>query len=396
MMTTVKGKEEFMTKGLDDVPSSMAWRHPLRARMGSSPNCTLKLLNSFKWRKTVFEMVTSMGIRHAKAPNPSRWQGLKLITFKLEGTDNYKVWFAVVQLALHTRNKSRFINGCMSQNLYKGQVFSKIAKDVCDELEETYNKQDGYVIFNLHNKIHTLTQSEMSLSEYYHECNALWRPFDFLVDLHGCTCKGAPKLKKHAQLLRNSNVTSKNVKSGPSAFATMSSNNDLTFNRNNTGYPPGFKRGNMTQNNVNNVSSCDNKTDHSKSNTRTRISDQYQRLMSLLSGTCDASKGSASVATSQHITFCDKILFDFIDVKHLNLTLSHPNRTIAQDSTQRFLMGTGSERGVSVSSPKSCEPNDDGGDIAVNDGTSRNKDTAESVLNADNADTFGSTLVGRT
>ncbi|GJS79410.1 hypothetical protein Tco_0729291 [Tanacetum coccineum] len=49
--------------------------------MGSSPNCTLKPSNSFEWRKIVFEMVTSMGIRLAKAPNPSRlsktWQSLK-------------------------------------------------------------------------------------------------------------------------------------------------------------------------------------------------------------------------------------------------------------------------------------------------------------------------------
>ncbi|GKA71273.1 hypothetical protein Tco_0777412 [Tanacetum coccineum] len=35
--------------------------------MGSSPNCTLKPSNRFEWRKTVFETVTSMGIRHAKA-----------------------------------------------------------------------------------------------------------------------------------------------------------------------------------------------------------------------------------------------------------------------------------------------------------------------------------------
>ncbi|GKA68392.1 hypothetical protein Tco_0768309 [Tanacetum coccineum] len=34
--------------------------------------CNLKPLNSFEWRKTVFEMITSMGIRHAKAPNPLR------------------------------------------------------------------------------------------------------------------------------------------------------------------------------------------------------------------------------------------------------------------------------------------------------------------------------------
>ncbi|GKB91178.1 hypothetical protein Tco_0963450 [Tanacetum coccineum] len=43
--------------------------------------CNLKPSNSFEWRKTVFEMITSIGIRHAKAPNPSRlsktWKSLK-------------------------------------------------------------------------------------------------------------------------------------------------------------------------------------------------------------------------------------------------------------------------------------------------------------------------------
>ncbi|GKD03628.1 hypothetical protein Tco_1178602 [Tanacetum coccineum] len=65
----------------DGVPSSPARRPPFRARMGSSPNCTLKPSNNFEWRKAVFEMVASMGICHAKAPNPSRlsktWQSLK-------------------------------------------------------------------------------------------------------------------------------------------------------------------------------------------------------------------------------------------------------------------------------------------------------------------------------
>ncbi|GKC92757.1 hypothetical protein Tco_1158199 [Tanacetum coccineum] len=60
------------TKRLDDVPSPLAQRPPIRARMGSSPNCTLKPSNSFEWHKTIFEIFTSMGIHHAKALNPSR------------------------------------------------------------------------------------------------------------------------------------------------------------------------------------------------------------------------------------------------------------------------------------------------------------------------------------
>ncbi|GJV94144.1 hypothetical protein Tco_1541957 [Tanacetum coccineum] len=135
-----------------------------------------------------------------------------------------------VEKPLHTRNKLGFINGktvrnendallqdqwdrrnsvllswllgCISQELYKLQIFSKNAKKVWDELEETYNKEDGSVIFNMHYKIHSYTQSCSPLSEYYRNLNALWRQFDALVNLPNCTCAGAEALKKHNQLLR--------------------------------------------------------------------------------------------------------------------------------------------------------------------------------------------------
>ncbi|GJU34759.1 putative RNA-directed DNA polymerase [Tanacetum coccineum] len=346
--------------------------------------------------------------------------GSQLVTFKLEGTENYKVWSAAVQLALHTRNKIGFITGkcvrnenegplqqqwdrcnavvlswllgCVSPELYKGQVFCKNSKNVWDELKETYDKQDGSVIYNLHHKIYTLTQSGMSLSEYYHECNSLWRQFDSLVDLPACVCEGSDKLKKHAQLLRlmqflmglddvygsvrsmiltsdpipdvksafatlsrdeshrNSNMVSNTSKSGPTAFAARSGSNNWNSNRSNNntgnnnwisnrntsnvgstsnsnnrrfgrvsnlvckhcnmtghtiercfelvGYPPGFKKNVNNQNNSNNVSKGDDKFDHNKSASHTLTNDQYQRLMVLLSGTGDTSKGFASVAVS--------------------------------------------------------------------------------------------------
>ena len=56
-----------------------------------------------------------------------------------------------------------------------------------------------------------------------------------------------------------------------------------------------LKKGNNTnQNNANNV--FENRTDTSKNTTHTLTSDQYQRLMALLSGTGDTSKAHASVA----------------------------------------------------------------------------------------------------
>ncbi|GKG40315.1 hypothetical protein Tco_0467092, partial [Tanacetum coccineum] len=78
----------------------------------------------------------------------------------------------------------------------------------------------------------------MSLSEYYHECNALWRQIDALIDLPNCTYAGAPKVKDHDQLLRSAFATlsrdesyrhsgssSKSVKTGPTTFASSNGSN---------------------------------------------------------------------------------------------------------------------------------------------------------------------------
>ncbi|GJY86631.1 hypothetical protein Tco_0500657 [Tanacetum coccineum] len=302
-------------------------------------------------------------------------------------------------LALHTRNKSEFITGacvrnpnnvqlqdqwdrcnvvvlswllgCVSYDLYKGQVFSKIDKDVWDELEETYNKQDR------------LMQFLMGLDDVFSSVRSLIGTTDPIHDV-----KSAFATLSRDESHKNSHVASKSVNARPSGFAA--------------------------------------------------------------SGTCDTSKGSASVAgwtinygAIQHITFCDKLLFDLIDATHLNLTVAHLNGTDdqlsrvnkvivnfyesickIQDFTQKFSIWTGSERGeyifekngindlnffdnVSDSSLKSCEPNDDEGDIVVDgnetttkktstekpnvsivDGAARNKKTAEFVPNTD---TSGST-----
>ncbi|GKC25452.1 ribonuclease H-like domain-containing protein [Tanacetum coccineum] len=215
--------------------------------------------------------------------------GSQLITFKLEGTENYKVWSAAVELALHTRNKIGFINGkcvrdvnkgplqdqwdkcnvvvlswllgCVSQNLYKGQVFSKNSKDVWDELKETYNKQDGSPLPDVKSAFATLARDESH---------------------------------------RNSHSSSKTTKAGPTAFADRPSNNN-NWNPTRTvcnhcnmsghtiercfelvGYPTGFKRNNNGQTSSNNADH-NNNIDHNKSAPHTLTSDQNQR--SLLSDT---------------------------------------------------------------------------------------------------------------
>ncbi|GJW63747.1 ribonuclease H-like domain-containing protein [Tanacetum coccineum] len=90
----------------------------------------------------------------------------------------------------------------LSPDLYLGQVYSQIASEVWDELQETYDKMDKSVIFNVINKIHALKQDELSVPEYYHKLNSLWREFDTLTLLHACTCAAYEGVLKHNQLVR--------------------------------------------------------------------------------------------------------------------------------------------------------------------------------------------------
>ncbi|GKE27504.1 ribonuclease H-like domain-containing protein, partial [Tanacetum coccineum] len=137
--------------------------------------------------------------------------GTPLIFLKLIGIENYRVWAASLKHCIYSKNKLGFINGkyvkpdpdtntflaeqweicnsvvltwilnCVSPELFIGQVFSINAKQMWDELSETYDKIDGYVIFNLHYKINTISQNGSKLSDYYHKLNSLWKAYDTMV-----------------------------------------------------------------------------------------------------------------------------------------------------------------------------------------------------------------------
>ncbi|GKC23869.1 ribonuclease H-like domain-containing protein, partial [Tanacetum coccineum] len=155
---------------------------------------------------------------------------LTIVTIKLKGTENYHVWSNAMLLALEGRNKTGFIDGScrrsnvdevlgrqwdrvnavvlgwilnsITEELFLGQIFSKRARHVWEELRETYDKVDGSVTFNLHHKIHTMKQNGSTLADYYHNLNALWKQFDCLVELPRCTCHAAADFKKHNQLMK--------------------------------------------------------------------------------------------------------------------------------------------------------------------------------------------------
>jgi hypothetical protein len=117
--------------------------------------------------------------------HPSDTSNTSVINIKLKGTENYNIWANAMELALQVKNKLGFIDGsvlkdsendvlvgqwdrCNSvvlswilnsgfEDLYVGQIFSKVAKDVWDELRETYSKVDGSVIYSLYKQINSTT-----------------------------------------------------------------------------------------------------------------------------------------------------------------------------------------------------------------------------------------------
>ncbi|GJV10853.1 putative RNA-directed DNA polymerase [Tanacetum coccineum] len=160
--------------------------------------------------------------------HPNDSATLTVVSVKLKGTENYQVWSCAMLLALEGKNKTGFIDGScrrsntdeilgkqwdrvnvvvlgwilnsISEELFLGQIFSKRAKHVWDELKDTYDKVDGSVTFNLHHKINSLSQN--GSSDYYHKLNALWKQFDALVQLPRCTCHAAEDFKKHNSLMK--------------------------------------------------------------------------------------------------------------------------------------------------------------------------------------------------
>ncbi|GJY21253.1 ribonuclease H-like domain-containing protein [Tanacetum coccineum] len=158
--------------------------------------------------------------------------GTPLISIKLTGVENYRIWASAIKLGLQTKNKMGFITGSvlksdyvasnllseqwdrcnavvlswilgsLSQDVYLGHVFSDNAALVWKELQETYDRIDGSIVFTLLQKINSFKQGGLPVSEYYHKLNSLWREFDILTKLPDCVCEARAELIDHGKLMR--------------------------------------------------------------------------------------------------------------------------------------------------------------------------------------------------
>ncbi|GJX90484.1 ribonuclease H-like domain-containing protein [Tanacetum coccineum] len=96
----------------------------------------------------------------------------------------------------------------VSNDVYIGLVYSENVADVWKELNETYDKVDGSVVYNLLQKIGSVKQGGSTVADYYHRLNSLWREFDAITKLPKCvcpvkcSCATSTELALHQQLLK--------------------------------------------------------------------------------------------------------------------------------------------------------------------------------------------------
>ncbi|XP_076940157.1 uncharacterized protein LOC143609230 [Bidens hawaiensis] len=337
---------------------------------------------------------------------------LTIVNIKLIGAENYSVWANSMELALNVKNKIGFIDktcnrpttnenlgkqwdrcnavvlswilNSISEELFMGQAFSKIASVVWEELKETYSKVDGSIMFNLHQNISMFKQNGCPISEYYHKLTSMWRQFDSLSDLPSCldnvyqpvrtsiltkdplpTVKGAFAIISSEESHRT--IASSN-KSQAAAFASKTSNykkprSPLKCTHCNktghvvekcyelVGYPTNYKAKikNTTSNNV--VLEA-KKTDEVPCQL---TPEQYSKLMIMLNGSVTPDQNTSHVArkfrsacttsfftcatppkegncrdwvidsgANQHMVLSSKNMFDLVDVSNYNMTVGPP------------------------------------------------------------------------
>ncbi|GKA40416.1 ribonuclease H-like domain-containing protein [Tanacetum coccineum] len=137
---------------------------------------------------------------------PNDTSGTLIVTIKLTGTENYKMWSISMTFALRNHNKLGFIDGSckkdssnhclanqwdmcnsvvvtwilnsLSPELFASAIYAKTASEIWNDLKETYDNVDGSAMFNLHKNINSLNQNGSPFADYHNKLNSLWKQFD--------------------------------------------------------------------------------------------------------------------------------------------------------------------------------------------------------------------------
>ncbi|GJV52184.1 ribonuclease H-like domain-containing protein [Tanacetum coccineum] len=256
----------------------------------------------------------------------NEFNGASMVYVKLIGVDNYRIWASAMKLALQIKHKMEFVNEICNRSAYLASTPLLEQWDRCNakELQETYDRIDGSIVFNLLQKINTFKQGGLPVSKYYYKLNSLWREFNILTKLPDCVCHARAKLVDHGHTI------------------------DRCFEI--IGYPPGFKRnpnlkpsGNFNNNKTNFVDTkgtfVSNNDVKTYVGTVSLTNEQCVFNQNLFRFFCANLKINGvnyhfgwiiDSGANQHMTNSSEKMFDLVNISELNLTVGHPNRTLAK------------------------------------------------------------------
>ncbi|KHN07809.1 hypothetical protein glysoja_041951, partial [Glycine soja] len=143
--------------------------------------------------------------------------GIALVSHPLTG-ENYNSWKKEMCMALHGKNKYRFVHGSileptlghsthalwhrndsivsswllnsLSKEMQVSILHYSFAKAIWDDLKERFEKHNGPLIFQLKHELITLQQGSMFVSSFYSKLHSLWESLSELKPSHSCTCGG--------------------------------------------------------------------------------------------------------------------------------------------------------------------------------------------------------------
>ena len=143
---------------------------------------------------------------------------------------NYGQWKRSCEVFLLSKNKIGFVNGScvkpatgplasqwercnamviswllhsIKKDIATSVLFCSTTKQIWEELELRYGQSQGTKIFQVQREINNLSQSSMSVSDYFTKCKILWDEYVVLVNIPTCSSNDCPIGKAMIKLLDN-------------------------------------------------------------------------------------------------------------------------------------------------------------------------------------------------
>ncbi|GJW78540.1 ribonuclease H-like domain-containing protein [Tanacetum coccineum] len=125
------------------------------------------------------DLISSLDLGNPLHLQNSDFSSSTIISVKLTGIENYRGWAASMTLAINTRNKIGFIDGTYVKSAYANSSPLSNQWEMCNSIVLSW-------LLNFVSK--DMFLGELTVSEYYHKLNSLWREFDIMTKLPKCPC----------------------------------------------------------------------------------------------------------------------------------------------------------------------------------------------------------------